>query len=162
MSFFPSLSLFQANSLEHRNRCAHSPAWASKALSRRCTVPSTPREGTRCLLEQREPCIKDFIGFLCKPRNISLFLFLFHFLIFNSGPPGSSPLKDPNKWHPEQGHWYTWHFGRSDSRLLLRSVSTKTLVKRLETICLFYFTICLKLRDFWFSPINRGLVSNSG
>ena len=97
MSFFPSLSLFQANSLEHRNRCAHSPAWASKALSRRCTVPSTPREGTRCLLEQREPCIKDFIGFLCKPRNISLFLFLFHFLIFNSGPPGSSPLKDLNR-----------------------------------------------------------------
>ncbi|XDA89560.1 hypothetical protein R6Z07M_019182 [Ovis aries] len=24
---------------------------------------------------------------------------LFHFLIINSGPPGSGPLKDPDKWH---------------------------------------------------------------
>ena len=36
---------------------------------------------------------------------------------------------------------------------LLRLVSTKTWVKRLESpiISLLYFTICLKLRDFWFS-----------
>ena len=41
---------------------------------------------------------------------------LFHFLIVDCGPPGSGPLKDPNKWHPEHGHWYMWHFGQSDSR----------------------------------------------
>ena len=94
LPFFLSLRLILW-SVETRS--AHSLAQASKTLSRRRTVPSLPREGTRCLLEQREPCIKDFIGFLCKPRNISLFLFLFHFLIFNSGPPGSSPLKDLNR-----------------------------------------------------------------
>ena len=35
----------------------------------------------------------------------------------------------------------------------MRSVSTKTWVKQLESpiISLLYFTICLKLRDFWFS-----------
>ena len=50
--------------------------------------------------------------------SLSLPSALFHFLIVNSGPPGSGPLKDPNKWHPEQGHWRTWHFGQSDSRLI--------------------------------------------
>ena len=44
----------------------------------------------------RKPCIKDLTGFLCKPRNPSLFLSLFYFLIIDSRPPGFSPLKDPN------------------------------------------------------------------
>ena len=65
-------------------------------LSRRRTVPSPPPEGARCLHEQRKPCIKDLTGFLCKPRNISLFLSLFYFLIIDSGPPCSGPLKDLN------------------------------------------------------------------
>ena len=126
----------------------HFPAWAFKILSRRCSAPSPLREGAWCFCEQPKTCVKDFIGFLRKPRNISLF----HFLIVDSGPPGSGLLKDPKKWHSEQGHWYTWHFEQSDSRLPMRSVSTKARVKRLEIpiICLFYFTICLKLRDSWF------------
>ena len=49
--------------------------------------------------------------------SLPLPLALFHFLIVNSGPPGSSPFKDPNKWRPEQGHWHMWHFRQSDSRL---------------------------------------------
>ncbi|KAJ1073320.1 hypothetical protein K5549_016723, partial [Capra hircus] len=41
---------------------------------------------------------------------------LFHFLMVDSRSPGPSPLKDSNKWRPEHRHWYTWHFGQSDSR----------------------------------------------
>ena len=75
-------------------RRAHSPARASKNLSRSLTVPSPPWEGARCLREQCKLCVKSFIGFLRKPRSISLFLF--YFLIVDSRPPGSSPLKDLN------------------------------------------------------------------
>ena len=52
----------------------HFPAWASKTLSRRRSVPSPHWEGTWGLREQSKPRVRDFIGFLCKPRNISLFL----------------------------------------------------------------------------------------
>ena len=65
------------------------------------------QEGTLCLhplerapgdyVKQCKPCIKGFIGFLHKPRNISLFLSLFCFLIVDSGPPGSGRLKDLNR-----------------------------------------------------------------
>ena len=64
------------------------------------------REGALCLhplervpgayVKQCKPYVKGFIGFLCKPRNISLFLSLFYCLIVDSGPPDSSPLKDLN------------------------------------------------------------------
>ena len=33
-----------------------------------------PREGTWCLCERCKSCVKDFIGPLHKPRDISLFL----------------------------------------------------------------------------------------
>ena len=57
-------------------RLAHSPARASKTLSRRHTVPSPPPwEGAWCLHERCKSCVKDFIRFLRKPQNISLFLF---------------------------------------------------------------------------------------
>ena len=52
----------------------HFPARASKTLSRRCSVPSAHWEGARCLCEQHKPRVRRFIGFLCKPRNISLLL----------------------------------------------------------------------------------------
>ena len=52
----------------------HFPARASKTLSRRCSVPSPYQEGAWGLHEQSKPHVRDFIGFLCKPRNISLFL----------------------------------------------------------------------------------------
>ena len=53
---------------------AHFLASASKTLSRRRPVPSPLREGALCLCEQCKPRTRGFIGFLCKPRNISLFL----------------------------------------------------------------------------------------
>ena len=63
-------------------------------------------EGALCLhplkrapgafVSDTSPVLKGFIGFLRKRRNNSLFLSLFYFLIVDSGPPGSGPLKDPN------------------------------------------------------------------
>ena len=52
----------------------HFPAQASKTLSRRRSVPSPHQEGIWGLLEQSKPHARGFIGFLCKSRNINLFL----------------------------------------------------------------------------------------
>ena len=88
VSFFLFLSLSQANSLEH--------GWLLSSLS--CPGLQDPHERVPCAyVKQCRPLVKGFIGFLCKPRNISLFLSLFYFLIVNSGPPGSDPLKDLNR-----------------------------------------------------------------
>ena len=95
LSFSLSLSLWLI--LWSVGTCAHSPAQTSKTLSRRCTVPSPPREGTWCLCERRKPCAKGFIG-LCINQGISASLSLSYFLIVNSGLPGSGPLKDLNTW----------------------------------------------------------------
>ena len=91
---------------------AHSPAWASKTLSRRRSVPSPPQQGAWCLCEQCKPHTRGFIGFLCKPRNSSLFLsplLSYHRLRttrFRSikGPQhirstGSQPLDQPGNPH---------------------------------------------------------------
>ena len=52
----------------------HFPALASKTLSRRCCEPSPHQEGTWGLRKQSKPHARSFIGFLHKPRNITLFL----------------------------------------------------------------------------------------
>ena len=104
-------------------RHAYFPAQASKTLSRRYFVPSPPWGGAWCLREQCKSCVKGFIGFLCKPGNISLFLSFTFFFFF---PPlflsyhrlcttRFQSIKGPQQVAPEQGHWYTWHFGWSDS-----------------------------------------------
>ena len=92
----PSLSLslppsFQLILWSMETRWAHSLAWAFKTSSRRCPVPSWAAQAL----------FKGVIGSLHKPENISFFLF--HFIIVNSRPPGSGPLKDPNKWSQKQG-----------------------------------------------------------
>ena len=89
LSFPLSFSLFQANSLERR----------SPLSSLSCPGLQDPRERAPCAyVKQCKPRVKGFICFLHKPRNISLFLSLFYFLIIDSSPPGSSPLKDLNIW----------------------------------------------------------------
>ena len=50
------------------------PAWASKTLSRRHSGPLPHQQGAWGLREQSKLCARGFIGFLHKPRNISLFL----------------------------------------------------------------------------------------
>ena len=67
---------------------------SQKTLSRRCSGPSPHQEGAWGLREQSKPWARGFIGFLRKPRNINLFLSIFFSV--DSGPPGSSPLKDLN------------------------------------------------------------------
>ena len=85
---FLFLSLFLSFSLSQREKLLSS-------LS--CPGLQDPRERAPCAyVKQCKPRVKGFIGFLHKPRNISLFLSLFYFLIIDSGPSGSSPLKNPN------------------------------------------------------------------
>ena len=88
MSFFLSLSLSSFFRLTPWNTEAlwvHFFAQASKTQSRRHSVSSPHREGAWGLREQNKSRLRGYIGFLCKPRNISLFLsslfFLLYFLI---------------------------------------------------------------------------------
>ena len=88
MSFFLSLSLSSFFRLTPWNTEAlwvHFFAQASKTHSRRHSVSSPHREGAWGLREQNKSRLRGSIGFLCKPRNISLFLsslfFLLYFLI---------------------------------------------------------------------------------
>ena len=48
----------------------HVPAWASKTLSRRCSVPSPHREGTWSLCEQSKPHAGALLAF-CVNQGIS-------------------------------------------------------------------------------------------
>ena len=132
---FLFLSLFLSFSLSQREKLLSS-------LS--CPGLQDPRERAPCAyVKQCKPRVKGFIGFLHKPRNISLFLSLFYFLIIDSRPPGSSPLKDLNKWRPEQVPGTCGRFRWSDLKGLLRPVSTKTWVKWLEspiTFLLYFIT----------------------
>ena len=148
MSFFLflSLSLSQANSLEYR----------SPLSSLSCLGLQDPCERVPCAyVKQCKPCVKGFIGFLCKPRNISLSLSLFYFLIVDSRPPGSSPfrsnqslsrvqsIKGPQLVAPRTGTWYTWQIRTEWLKALLRWVSTKTWAKWLEspiTFLLYFIT----------------------
>ena len=57
-----------------QNLWVHFPALSSKTLSRRLSVLSPHQEGAWGLREQSKPRVRSFIGFLRKPRNISLFL----------------------------------------------------------------------------------------
>ena len=76
LSFFLSLSLslFRLIPWSAEALWVHFPAQASKTLSRKHSAFSPHREGTCGLREQSKSRVWGFIGFLCKPRNISLFL----------------------------------------------------------------------------------------
>ena len=118
---FLFLSLFLSFSLSQREKLLSS-------LS--CPGLQDPRErapGT--YVKQCKPCIKGFIGFLHKPRNISLFLSLFYFLIFDSRPPGSGPLKDLNTYvilHGHSIHWKMANGGQLESLLIIILFYNKT------------------------------------
>ena len=90
MSFFLSFSFsLRLIPWSAETGLAHSPARASKTLSKRHPVPSPPREDAWCLCEWCKSCVKGFIGFLCKPRNISLFL---SFTFLSSTPDHQVPV----------------------------------------------------------------------
>ena len=75
--------------------------------------------------------------------------FSFTFLLVDSRPPGSSPLKDLNKWRPEQELGTHRQIQKEWPQGLLRPESTKTWVKWLERPITFvlYFITYLKIRD---------------
>ena len=101
--------------------CVHFPAWASKTHSRRCLRWGTFSYSRGCLLPtwtEQVPCW-GFIGFLHKPRNISLFslLYFLNFKIlslslslFLSVADAVLPREylDPTGARP----WYLWTYGR--------------------------------------------------
>ena len=101
--------------------CVHFPAWASETHSRRCLRWGTFSDSRGCLQPtwtEQVPCW-GFIGFLHKPRNISLFSLLYFlnckilslslslFLSFspNAVLPRESLVQPglvPGKCHPNQ------------------------------------------------------------
>ena len=71
-------------------RWAHFLAWASKTLSRRRTAPSPTREGAWCL-RAAAPALRTLLALHLNQGTSASFSY---FLIVNSRPPGSGPLKD--------------------------------------------------------------------
>ena len=74
-------------------RWAHFLARASKPLSRRRAVPSPTPEGAWCLRAAARALRTGLCWLSARTRGYQP-LFLSHFLIIDSGPPGSRPLKD--------------------------------------------------------------------
>ena len=89
VSFFPSLSLSlslpPANSLEHRNPLS---SFSSLGFQH-------PLERAPCAFVNSTSPVLAFYWFSAWMREYQL-LSLFHFLIIDSRPPGSGPLKDCN------------------------------------------------------------------
>ena len=94
MTFFLSLSLFFSGRFLWAQRLSEFTFFArsSKTQSRRCSASSLHSEGACGLCEQSKSRVRDLIGFLCKPGNISLFfsplLFSLADTIFPEGIPG--------------------------------------------------------------------------
>ena len=81
----------------------HFPARASKTLSRRHSAPSPHREGAWGLHEQSKPHARGFIGFLRKPRNISLFL---SFTCLSSTLDHQVPIHERTSTNGYVHQWY--------------------------------------------------------
>ena len=92
--------------------------------------------------------------FLSLPASLQLSLSLSYCWLWTTR---FQSTKGPQQVAPEQGLWYTWHFGQSDSRGLLR-LGPIEVGKYLrhgssgwKAPSFPYFTsLCLKLRDFRF------------
>ena len=99
MSFFFSIRLFLWST---EALWIHFSAQASKTLLRRRCVPSPHREGAWGLHELSEPRARGFLGFLRKPRNISLFLsFTFLSLTLTTRFPSiKGPQQFANQFFP--------------------------------------------------------------
>ena len=90
---FSFLFLFRLIPWSTAALCVHFPAWASKTHSRRCLRWGTFRDSRGRLQPtwtEQVPCW-GFIGFLPKPRNISLFSLLY-FLNCKIISPSLSPF----------------------------------------------------------------------
>ena len=72
---------------------AHFLAWASKTLLRRHTAPSPTGEGAWCLRAAAQ-ALRIGLYWLSAWTRVYQPLSLSYFLMVDSGPPGSGPLKD--------------------------------------------------------------------
>ena len=123
VSFFLSLSLslslfFKLIPWNTEALWVHFFARASKTQSKRCFVsplqkkrhsaPSLHREGTCGLHKKNKSHVWGFIGFLCKPKNISLFFSPFTFSLADAIHPEDIPRScwgGPRQWGVgETGH----------------------------------------------------------
>ena len=97
LSFFLSLTLFfRLIPWSIEALCVHFPAWASKTWTGRRSASSLPREIRRvpvAYVNKARPLSWGFISFLCKPRNISFYSFLYHSFISFIHSPTSSILR---------------------------------------------------------------------
>ena len=106
LSLSLTLFLFQANFWSAEALSVPFPAQGSRTLLRRHSAPSPPREGIWGLHEQSKCRVRDFIGFMCKLRNISLVL---PPLLSYHQPQTTRfrSIKGPQQVAPEQGHLET-------------------------------------------------------
>jgi len=82
------------------------------------------REGTWGLREQSEPRAGALLAF-CVNQGISASFSLLYFLISQSGPPGSSPLKDLNRKVMEMNSGDGWQQYECTNATLKSSLNTK-------------------------------------
>ena len=76
-SFFSLTFFFRLISWSIEAPCVHLSAQVSKTWKGRCSVSSLPRETGKtpvASVNRANFLSRSFIGFICKPRNISLFL----------------------------------------------------------------------------------------
>ena len=86
--------------------CVYFPAWASKTLSRRHSVPSPHQEGTWGLCEQSKPCAGALLAFWVN-QGISASFSLLYFLIGQLHTTTFWSIKGPQQVVPRTGAWYT-------------------------------------------------------
>ena len=99
-----SLSLHPPNSLERRNpSCSLTFLPGLLRPSQEGALYLHPLErAPGAFVSDASPVSRTLLVF-CVNQGMLASLSLFYFLIVNSRPPGSSPLKDLNKWHPNRG-----------------------------------------------------------
>ena len=140
LSFFLSLTLFfRLIPWSTEVLCVHSSAWVSKTWTGRHSASSLPQETRKApvaSVNRANFLSQSFIGFLRKPRNISLFLssiflstIFFPYLSLNHPPTPfflQVPL-DPAGAGP-------WHLSKIHCCYIILTTTTK-LLQRCPTLC---------------------------
>ena len=166
--FFFSLTLFfRLIPWSIEALCIHLSAWVSKTWTGRCSASSLPRETGRApaaSVNRASSLSRGFIGFLCKPRNISLFLssvplsFIHSFAkaVSPSGSPGSCggwtpAARSKAKANASLNLKMTVPSLPNLSQLSLSSGSQKPAMQILEK--------CQKMRPLWqWQEISQGAI----
>ena len=111
LSFFLFLRLIPWSAETH---LAHSPAWASKTISRRHPVPSPHLERAPGAFVRDASPVSRTLLVCCINQGVSA-SFSLSLSYRRLRTARSRSIKGPQQVAPEQGHWCTWHFGQRDS-----------------------------------------------